>query len=68
MALAYAPPAEPMPDQTHQTHQTHQDGFTVEEWLALPESRQRIELIDGSYVVSPTARWHLRADRSRIGR
>jgi Uma2 family endonuclease len=31
------------------------DGFTVEDWLALPESEQRIELIDGSYVVSPLA-------------
>jgi Uma2 family endonuclease len=39
-------PAEPMPDR---------DGFTVEDWLALPESGQRVELIDGSYVVSPLA-------------
>lgn len=46
-AVAAEPmPAEPMPDR---------DGFTVEDWLALPESKQRVELIDGSYVVSPLA-------------
>lgn len=44
--MALAMPAEPMPDR---------DGFTVEDWLALPESGQRVELIDGSYVVSPLA-------------
>ncbi|TDD67715.1 Uma2 family endonuclease [Actinomadura rubrisoli] len=33
----------------------HRDGFTVEDWLALPESKQRVELIDGCYVVSPFA-------------
>ncbi|MBC6461211.1 Uma2 family endonuclease [Actinomadura sp. HBU206391] len=31
------------------------DGFTVEDWLALPERGQRVELIDGSFVVSPQA-------------
>lgn len=31
------------------------DEFTVEDWLDLPDSRQRIELIDGSFVVSPLA-------------
>lgn len=46
MAFAFAQPAEPMPDQ---------DGYTVEAWLALPEGKQRVELIDGSYVVSPLA-------------
>lgn len=44
--MAVAMPAEPMPDQ---------DGYTVEEWLALPESKRRVELIDGSFVVSPLA-------------
>lgn len=41
-----AMPAEPMSDH---------DGFTVEDWLALPERGQRVELIDGSFVVSPQA-------------
>ncbi|GAA3445553.1 Uma2 family endonuclease [Planomonospora venezuelensis] len=27
--------------------------YTVEDWLALPETEERIELIDGSFVVSP---------------
>ncbi|MEU6781802.1 Uma2 family endonuclease [Nonomuraea angiospora] len=31
------------------------DGYTVEDWLKLPETGERIELIDGSFVVSPTA-------------
>ncbi|NRQ39571.1 Uma2 family endonuclease [Nonomuraea sp. NN258] len=30
-------------------------GFTVDDWLKLPEIHQRIELIDGSFVVSPSA-------------
>lgn len=31
------------------------DGYTVEDWLNLPETvGQRVELIDGSFVVSPT--------------
>lgn len=29
------------------------EGYTVEDWLALPATGERIELIDGSYVVSP---------------
>ncbi|MGN9839849.1 Uma2 family endonuclease [Nonomuraea sp. H19] len=29
------------------------DGYTVEDWLKLPETGERIELIDGSFVVSP---------------
>ncbi|GAA2103667.1 hypothetical protein GCM10009780_54570 [Actinomadura alba] len=44
--MAMAMPAEPMSDH---------DGFTVEDWLALPERGQRVELIDGSFVVSPQA-------------
>jgi Uma2 family endonuclease len=28
-------------------------GYTVDDWLKLPESGERIELIDGSFVVSP---------------
>jgi Uma2 family endonuclease len=28
-------------------------GYTVDDWLKLPESRERIELIDGSFQVSP---------------
>ncbi|MFC4059693.1 Uma2 family endonuclease [Planomonospora corallina] len=31
----------------------HPGAYTVEDWLALPETRERIELIDGSLVVSP---------------
>ncbi|WP_433444144.1 Uma2 family endonuclease [Nonomuraea sp. CA-141351] len=31
-------------------------GYTVEDWLKLPESGERIELIDGSFVVSPVPR------------
>ncbi|GGL03866.1 Uma2 family endonuclease [Planomonospora parontospora] len=31
----------------------HSGPYTVEDWLALPETRERIELIDGSFVVSP---------------
>jgi Uma2 family endonuclease len=27
--------------------------YTVDDWLALPESQERVELIDGSFVVSP---------------
>jgi hypothetical protein len=31
------------------------DHYTVEDWLNLPETvGQRVELIDGSFVVSPT--------------
>ncbi|GAA2209176.1 Uma2 family endonuclease [Nonomuraea monospora] len=30
-----------------------EDGYTVEDWLKLPETGERIELIDGSYLVSP---------------
>jgi Uma2 family endonuclease len=45
MAIATLP-AGPMSDH---------DGFTVEDWLALPERKERVELIDGSYVVSPLA-------------
>ncbi|WP_131742457.1 Uma2 family endonuclease [Actinomadura roseirufa] len=52
-------PAEPMPDQ---------DGFTVEDWLALPESRQRVELIDGSFVVSPLAATNHQICTSRLTR
>ncbi|MGP3935279.1 Uma2 family endonuclease [Nonomuraea sp. KM88] len=29
------------------------DGYTVEDWLRLPETGEWIELIDGSFVVSP---------------
>ncbi|MEU6712276.1 Uma2 family endonuclease [Nonomuraea sp. NPDC046802] len=29
------------------------DGYTVEDWLRLPETGERIELIDGSFLVSP---------------
>ncbi|WP_327582686.1 Uma2 family endonuclease [Nonomuraea sp. NBC_00507] len=29
------------------------EGYTVEDWLKLPETGERIELIDGSFVVSP---------------
>ncbi|MEO3794581.1 Uma2 family endonuclease [Nonomuraea sp. B10E15] len=29
------------------------EDYTVEDWLKLPETGERIELIDGSYVVSP---------------
>ncbi|GAA2816332.1 hypothetical protein [Nonomuraea rubra] len=29
------------------------EGYTVEDWLALPVTGERIELIDGRYVVSP---------------
>lgn len=29
------------------------DGYTVEDWLKLPDTGERIELIDGSFVVSP---------------
>jgi Uma2 family endonuclease len=32
----------------------HDDHYTVEDWLRLPPSRQRVELIDGSFVVSPS--------------
>ncbi|MFI7700232.1 Uma2 family endonuclease [Nonomuraea sp. NPDC049480] len=28
-------------------------GYTVDDWLMLPESGERIELIDGSFLVSP---------------
>ncbi|MGN9841975.1 Uma2 family endonuclease [Nonomuraea sp. H19] len=28
-------------------------GYTVDDWLKLPESGERIELIDGSFLVSP---------------
>ncbi|GGT35669.1 hypothetical protein GCM10010176_094860 [Nonomuraea spiralis] len=31
------------------------DGYTVDDWLKLPETGERIELIDGSFVVSPMA-------------
>ncbi|MEU0570506.1 Uma2 family endonuclease [Nonomuraea sp. NPDC005983] len=34
---------------------SHATGYTVEDWLKLPESGDRIELIDGSFVVSPAA-------------
>jgi Uma2 family endonuclease len=44
--VAIALPADPM---------SGGDDFTVEDWLSLPESRQRVELIDGSFVVSPLA-------------
>ncbi|XRQ13622.1 Uma2 family endonuclease [Actinomadura welshii] len=56
--MAFALPAEPMPDPEPEhtpERAPERDGFTVEDWLALPESKQRIELIDGSYVVSPLA-------------
>ncbi|MEV1177188.1 Uma2 family endonuclease [Nonomuraea sp. NPDC049784] len=33
------------------------DGYTVEDWLKLPETGERIELIDGSFVVSPMPRY-----------
>jgi len=29
------------------------DDYTVEDWLKLPVTGERIELIDGSFVVSP---------------
>ncbi|MFF4614969.1 Uma2 family endonuclease [Nonomuraea jabiensis] len=29
------------------------DGYTLDDWLKLPETRERIELIDGCFVVSP---------------
>ncbi|MEV0235484.1 Uma2 family endonuclease [Nonomuraea sp. NPDC050786] len=28
-------------------------GYTVDDWLKLPEAGERIELIDGSFVISP---------------
>ncbi|WP_214415840.1 Uma2 family endonuclease [Sphaerisporangium fuscum] len=31
----------------------HPGPYTVEDWLALPQTEERIELIDGSFVVSP---------------
>ncbi|GII84938.1 hypothetical protein Ssi03_29280 [Sphaerisporangium siamense] len=31
----------------------HPGPYTVDDWLALPETEERIELIDGSFVVSP---------------
>jgi Uma2 family endonuclease len=31
----------------------HPGPYTVEDWLALPETEESIELIDGSFVVSP---------------
>lgn len=33
----------------------HAAGYTVDDWLKLPDSGERIELIDGSFVVSPAA-------------
>ncbi|MEV4019486.1 hypothetical protein AB0J35_54280 [Nonomuraea angiospora] len=32
---------------------TTTDGYTVDDWLKLPETGERIELIDGCFVVSP---------------
>ncbi|HEX4812934.1 MAG TPA: Uma2 family endonuclease [Nonomuraea sp.] len=29
------------------------DGYTVEDWLKIPEVGEQVELIDGSFVVSP---------------
>lgn len=31
----------------------HDEQYTVGDWLKLPESKQRVELIHGSFVVSP---------------
>ncbi|MET8142538.1 Uma2 family endonuclease [Sphaerisporangium sp. NPDC005288] len=31
----------------------HPGPYTVDDWLALPQTEERIELIDGSFVVSP---------------
>ncbi|MCF6473921.1 Uma2 family endonuclease [Nonomuraea sp. MG754425] len=30
-----------------------EEGYTVDDWLKLPETGERIELIDGSFLVSP---------------
>ncbi|TYB53179.1 Uma2 family endonuclease [Nonomuraea sp. PA05] len=34
-----------------------EDDYTVEDWLKLPETGERIELIDGSFLVSPMPRY-----------
>ncbi|NRQ39570.1 Uma2 family endonuclease [Nonomuraea sp. NN258] len=47
--------AHPPPEGVPWFPSGHASGYAVDDWLKLPESGERIELIDGSFVVSPMA-------------
>lgn len=44
------------------------DGFTVADWLALPESMRYVELVDGCYVVNPPSTLTHQLCRGRLVR